>query len=381
MSIFDIFKRKPKEQEIPSGYAITKPKPDVCEWTKGGRDSIYSNVRFLQWWSYSRKDLDKISYPMWMQYDCEIKDPKLKTQSLIKSGYLEESDLKSSVSSYLVGELKLILKSQNLPTNGKKQELIDRIYESADLSLIKIPKVYALSQKGKDYLEQYSEVLTAESFHIYDVSVEEYYAAKISLPQGTAPNDILWHIFKKNIILHSNNKNFGLLRCLYQSMAQYCEKESRFIESERYYCAALRYDLSGLGNNDSYSFRDIYIAPAIVLGIRKHKEYYDENEVLTFCKKLYLPRSIADFNTFKKVIQDIFNDEVLTPEDYIPKRKRPKETVIDDGIWEMSGEEIDKLMNEIDEELGLNEDVPFEDWLAGLKETEDGKVRYIKPKK
>lgn len=51
--------------------------------------------------------------------------------------------------------------------------------------------------------------------------------------------------------------------------------------------------------------------------------------------------------------------------------------VIEDGIWEMSDEEIDKLMNEIDDELGLNEDIPFDDWLAGLKETEDGKVKYV----
>lgn len=54
--------------------------------------------------------------------------------------------------------------------------------------------------------------------------------------------------------------------------------------------------------------------------------------------------------------------------------------VIEDDIWEMSDEEIDKLMNEIDEELGLNEDVPFDDWLAGLKETEDGKVKYVRNK-
>lgn len=54
---------------------------------------------------------------------------------------------------------------------------------------------------------------------------------------------------------------------------------------------------------------------------------------------------------------------------------------IDDGIWEMSDEEIEKIMTEIDEELGLNEDVPFDDWLAGLKETEDGKVRYTGSRK
>ncbi|MDE7233565.1 MAG: minor capsid protein [Ruminiclostridium sp.] len=50
--------------------------------------------------------------------------------------------------------------------------------------------------------------------------------------------------------------------------------------------------------------------------------------------------------------------------------------VIEDDIWGMSDEEIDKLMNEIDEELGLNEDISFDEWLNGLKETEDGKVRY-----
>lgn len=51
--------------------------------------------------------------------------------------------------------------------------------------------------------------------------------------------------------------------------------------------------------------------------------------------------------------------------------------VIENDIWEMSDKEIENLMSGIDEELGLNEDIPFDDWLAGLKETEDGKVRYV----
>lgn len=51
--------------------------------------------------------------------------------------------------------------------------------------------------------------------------------------------------------------------------------------------------------------------------------------------------------------------------------------VIEDDIWEMSDEEIRKILDETDEELGLNEDIPFDDWLAGLKEIEDGKVKYV----
>ncbi|MCM1335387.1 MAG: SAP domain-containing protein [Bacteroides sp.] len=388
MAIFDFFKKKhnisaDNKKIDPLDYFPNKYKipPDTCEWGKGGENSIYSNARFLQWWSYPHMDLDKISYPMWMQYDCEIKDPKSKAKSLIKSGYLEECDLKSSLSSYLVEELKLILKSQNLPTNGKKQELIDRICESADLSLIKKPKVYTLSQKGKDYLEQYSEVLTAESFRAYDVSVEEYYLAKIKFPKETRPNDILWSIFNENIILYSKENKFGLLRNVYLSMAKYCENESRFAESERYYCAVLRYDLSGLGNGNTYSFSDVGLYPGIVKPIKKYKEYFNEEEILGFCEKLYLPRSITDFPTFKKILSDIFNDKLLTPEDYISKSKRPKDPVVDDGIWGMSDEEIRKLTDEIDEALGLNADIPFEEWLAGLKKTKDGKIRYIKSKK
>lgn len=386
MKIFDFFKKKQsvsKEEKIdpldffPNKYKISTA---TCEWGKGGSNSIYSNALFLQWWSYSPKAFDT-DYPVWMRYKCEITNPRTKSKEMYKSGYLEKCDFERSLLTYTVNELKSILKNQGLPLKGKKEDLINRICNETDLGRIKIPEVYSISEKGEAYLDKYSEVLLAETYHVYDVSIEEYYSAKMSLPQGTSPNDILWCIFKKNIVLHSNNKNFGLLRCVYQSMAQYCEKEKRFSECEKYYCAVLRYDLSGLGNGNTYSFKDIYIPPAVVLGIRKHKEYYDENEVLAFCQKLYLPRSIADFTTFKKVLSDIFNDELLTPEDYIPKRKRPKESVAADDIWEMSDEEIGKIMDEIDEDLGLNEDVPFEEWFSSLKETEDGKVKYTNPKK
>lgn len=44
--------------------------------------------------------------------------------------------------------------------------------------------------------------------------------------------------------------------------------------------------------------------------------------------------------------------------------------VIEDELFDLSEEELD-------EELGLNEDVSFEEWLSGLKKGEDGRVRYV----
>ncbi|MCM1463574.1 MAG: minor capsid protein, partial [Bacteroides sp.] len=44
--------------------------------------------------------------------------------------------------------------------------------------------------------------------------------------------------------------------------------------------------------------------------------------------------------------------------------------VIEDELFDLSDEELN-------EELGLNEDVSFEEWLSGLEKGEDGKVRYV----
>ncbi len=116
---------------------------------------------------------------------------------------------------------------------------------------------------------------------------------------------------------------------------------------------------------NSFTFSNIGFAPALISAIRKYKDYFD-NSVIAFCESLYLPRSMADIDTFCRVIDDIFNDKLQTPEDYIPKDKRVYESYETDEIWSKSAEELEKESDELSKELGLDDDVSFDEWLNNL---------------
>lgn len=321
MGLLDFFK-KSKQIIVAVNQAVDKKQVEVCAWKTGGADSIYSNIRFLKWWSFKPKSLNGIVYPEWMKYECEITNPIAKTKSFIKKGYLIECDTATYISHLTANDLKEILKAQDLSVLGKKQDLINRIYNEVDMNLIRFDnKMWTISEAGLSLLDEYSEVLVADSFRSYGVTIENYLAAKEELSEIMSPNDILWYIFNKNILAYSHSKDFGLLRSTYLSMAQFCERKKDYTESEKYYCAVLRYDLSGLGNSDTYNFSDVCVLPFIIDSIQKHKEKYNESYVLTFCQKLYIPRTFLDFCTFQKVLKDILAEKEIDLENYLPKTR------------------------------------------------------------
>lgn len=54
-----------------------------------------------------------------------------------------------------------------------------------------------------------------------------------------------------------------------------------------------------------------------------------------------MPRSMTDFETFKRIINDILNEHLLPVENYITTEKRVYEEYETDDLWSKSVEELE----------------------------------------
>lgn len=140
----------------------------------------YINARFLEWYSYN--DWKQISvvndFPMWMKYECGISQPLLKHNEMLKNGYIMPSEKAEALNAFRVEDIREFAKSQNLPTKGKKADIINIICTQGDLSAINTLPCFKLTEKGRLFISEHSELLQACKFHIYDISLDDYYNAK-----------------------------------------------------------------------------------------------------------------------------------------------------------------------------------------------------------
>lgn len=340
------------------------------DWLAGGVNSIYTKVRFLKWWSYNLKGLDTL-YPAWMKYECGIVHPQYYTRAMIEQGYIGLASKRELLPKKLVAELREILAEAGLSTKGRKQELIDRITENIDVESLPFPPIfYTITDKAREYLGRYAEVLTAQDFHEkYYIKIQEYIAAKSILGDTASSDKVLYRIFSDKIREHTENNNFGSLRCVYYNLAFKHENDGNFADCERIYCAVLFYDLSGLDDSNYYSFSRIFFAEAVVDKIYKYKEYFNYTDLVSYLKTLYVPRTMTDFNTYMQVISDIFSRSLKTIEDYIPPEKRVY------SEYELLSKEMPELTEEQDAAiegwLNGEEDLDYEEWCE---------KHYINPK-
>lgn len=110
--------------------------------------------------------------PDYWKYNYGI-NPNRVTKKLIDMGFLEfRLDIERNISELTIPQLKELLKSNDLPLKGKKNDLISRIFENIDLTYLeeKFPtKKYCLTNNGKNLIENY---------YLFIINQKEYYNFK-----------------------------------------------------------------------------------------------------------------------------------------------------------------------------------------------------------
>ena len=141
----------------------------------------FQKVLFL--WYFSKKPsklMDKAEYPHYLSYNCELDDISKFHKKMIDEGYFRISTIEEKLSMLTLLEIKKILNSFSLPTEGKKNVLIQNAIKNiSQEKLAKIlPKMYSLSQKGIDFIKKHDDCIKLHQHKDLNISWAEYICAK-----------------------------------------------------------------------------------------------------------------------------------------------------------------------------------------------------------
>lgn len=321
MGLFDFFKKKEQQKVTVKVSTIEKAKSDseYSPWQQQAqpRNDNYAILAFISLCKEGAT-IGKTNddYARSFSYEYKVYDPISYHKRLIAEGYLEKADVSVALEHLKVAQLKEILKSNGLPEKGKKADLLERILANVDTTSIELETYYIPSQKGWEHYKRYEYLYSVAS---YGIGFERYEEYKKQLNPHLKPNDIIWHILNDDFNRHNMKNDFGLARNSLYNMAQFLEKENRHKQALYYYVIVLYYDTSGLGNGGYVDEEPqyIYLAPDLVSRLVKYREHYEEDMVQQCYSRYKLPHHYIKITKFKRLVNDIFNDNLLNIKSYL----------------------------------------------------------------
>lgn len=284
--------------------------------------SNYAKAVFL--WGNSKPSPIKkrAEYPQYLFYECGIQDAAKFHKQMLTEGYLEQASMEAMLSTLKVGDIKEILKSNDLPVTGKKQELIDRILNSVPqeklAELVSNDGVYSISDLGKKYIADNDiciQVHTHQNWGIKWKDIEEILQKNPTIKFY----DACWNIFNKRLLECADSKS--LARNEYFNMYQLHLEKGQNVDALRMLLVVFYFDISGLdyGTVDLYKNKilkkkdlinkfesEIFFAPAIIKSIGDLYEYYDLSMIDNACS-FDVPFNACNKNLFKSIVESIIN--------------------------------------------------------------------------
>lgn len=242
MGLFDFFKKKNSLDSENNTASIQKSLDTTSNLLKekgsSGKDGCISSsnlsageIEFLRY--ADGHDADIQTFSQKFKYEFNLNYPKtlsmLKKMGLIRIGSLQEN-----LALYTMNELKSILKENNLPASGKKEDLIKRLNDNnVNLESRCTKKMYLLTETGKKIVRQYEIGNPSAGVSSTDLNIQ-------------------FMSLSKKVQQHSRNGQIGLYACDLYSMSEIHRKEEHYNDQLTLLILSAYYHLSGIGNLEDY---------------------------------------------------------------------------------------------------------------------------------
>lgn len=142
------------------------------------RNGLYvAEILLLEYCSYGTYPRPKSGYPGFWWFEYGIRNVGAKLQSLEERGFIRMCSAKESVPRLTIPQLKEILAKLNLPTSGKKNDLVLRIIDNvseADLSDYILDRKYTLTELGKTELSENEYVPYMHKCHEKTIDIDMF---------------------------------------------------------------------------------------------------------------------------------------------------------------------------------------------------------------
>ena len=269
-------------------------------------------------------------YPKFWWYDYGIRDVDVALKSLKDRDFLKIGSLKSAIENETVAVLKDILKNNNMKVSGKKAQLVQRILEELPEKELKncfTKYTYELTDSGKTILDNEKHILYIHRHRIEDLDIWSL-NKMVQERAGIPYRDVIWGYMNQRSMIYLKNGDFGLYRNCRFSMSEFVMEEGRLENSISLLAEIIRFDLSGLSNNFSGKFMDLYIdmyfpykdsiltvAPGIINRVRdyQNRKSLSDNELkmklLEDMRRIQLPFSVFTVNECAEIVLLEINED------------------------------------------------------------------------
>lgn len=248
-----------------------------------------------------------------------IKNPQDLINSLYERGFVDVEDTRTTISRMTIPEIKEYLKEYGCDLTGKKEKLLDRLFNECDVAAIGrklTQRRYCLTDMGKQEVESKENeyIIKAKFISIYEMNILLYK----NNPLNLGYEDIIWRRFLEQSEKALNTLEFGIYRNIRLEMNYFLSDKNRDKERLYYLCEVVAYDLSGLGNSYHPEYNEtshhiesdienlfhimdrpfISIAPAVIDYIKELRDKMQseglnfEEEVIKNLKEIKVYRSI-----------------------------------------------------------------------------------------
>lgn len=218
-------------------------------------NGLYPHEILMLSYATSFKERDNIFQSFW-KWNYSVLDPQAVLNSLFQRGFINRSDIKTTLCKLRACDLKELLAEKNLKVSGKKMELVERVlsnFDSEELEKCFTNRYFTLTALGENELKnnQYVIYLHRNKY----MSVWEMNSLlNINNPNHLGYRDILWGEFNRLSIEHFKKFNFGLYRGVKFQMYLFLCEEKRYNLAMQRLIEVISFDLGGLSNNFDLSF-------------------------------------------------------------------------------------------------------------------------------
>ncbi len=285
----------------------------------------YAKAVFLNAYKEASPIKKAEEYQQYLKYEFGITDASAFHRKMINEGYLGKASIEDRLLASKTPDLKTILQKIGQPKTGKKEELVQRVIANTDektiISFLPIAEEYSITEKGKEFLLAYADVIDLYLNRTrYGVSYDEYMQAKARYNKANY-HDVLWGIYQSRAMDCARKGQIDVADELYMYYLLYDEK--RYVDALDHMISYFYYYINEIQGTNNYialyriskqkpkAFLSnqpvprIVIPPFCVEVVKKMKEYYSQDMIdrtstgfIEYCSR----------EEFSEILNDIMAD-------------------------------------------------------------------------
>lgn len=287
MGLFDLFRKKVPNQEIPKAEPSIKPAEqiqvtatiginneipslhDLVATATPSKQGLYPHEILMLNYASTYKTSGNTFQSFWL-YGYGVNNPQAVLDSLLDRGFITVGGIKDTLQRQTVATLKIALSKIGAKTTGKKENLIERILELEDAATLESQfpdKYFVPTEKGTQEISDNEYILYLHRKHymsVWEMNKLLHVNGAHHLPY----RDILWGEFNRQSLEHISNLDFGLYRNTRLSMYDFLMEENRYKDAFSCLCEVLYSDFSGLCNSERLFFSEDAKSHRFALGLK-----------------------------------------------------------------------------------------------------------------